>query len=361
MDSSIATACLRCLLVLAMLVLLAAGCDNVPTFQELTGQEVEGTAPEQAIADQGPSAPPTMPEGPPPAAKSPQQIIDEFLATESRLRTNAMLEQLAGLDSGLLQQLTVLNLEDSQINDLGSPLLPKFPAVEELNLAGTSVTNAGMPPLANVASLKKVNLDRLFIDGEGLAALKNHQQLRELSLTNTPISDAAFQHLQKMDGLEVLRVSGTRNLQGHGFDELVKNRVLTNLRELQAGSTGFGYYGLRNVKQLPALEILIVPDAEVSDQMTVGIATCRNLRVVDLSRNPIGNDSLKLLSRLDQLETLKVNHCAGITGEGLVHLKGMKSLKVLELNGCRCAVPEVQTLKEKFLKNTTIHFNNEVF
>src|SRR5690606_30577675 len=240
---------------------------------ELMGKdEPDGKVPEQALApvpEQAAAGPPVLREVP--VSRSPRQIVDEFLATEPRLRTSSQLEELLQLEPALLQEITVLDLSDSPLTDASAELLPRFPALTGLNLSGTGVTNSGLVHVGGIKGLQTLQLDRMAIDGQGLETLAGQNQLREISLVNTPISDPAFAHLQNMDRLEVLRVSGIRNLQGHGFDELVTADRLSNLRELEASSTGFGYYGLRHVDRLTALEVLRVADAQVSDQTLLNI------------------------------------------------------------------------------------------
>lgn len=347
----------------ACLLLTALACDKVPTLPELIGEDkpVEGDIPEQAVApvqEAADAGPPVLTQTP--VSRSPQQIVDEFLNTQPRLRTSAQLEELLQLDAEYLQQINALDLSDSPFNDASVGLLPRFPALRRLDLSGTGVTNSGLLQVARVGGLQELILDRMAVDGEGLKSLADHQQLRELSLVNTPISDSAFAHLQEMGGLEVLRVSGTRNLQGHGFDELVKNDVMRNLRELEVSSTGFGYYGLRNLSKLAGLEVLRAADAQVSDQTLPAIGQCRSLRELDLRKNPVGDEGLKHVARLQQLESLWLAEC-GVSDAGLNHLRGLKSLKYVDLTGTLCTPGAVRQLKERHLRAARIRLGSQEF
>lgn len=347
----------------ACLLMTALACDKVPTLPELIGEEtpVEGQVPEQALAPgvvPAASDPPVPAEAP--AVRSPQQIVDEFLATEPRLRTSGQLEGLLQLDSQFLQQITELDLSDSPLNDASVQLLPRFPALTRLDLSGTAVTNEGLTQVARIDGLQELVLNRMAVDGGGLKSLADQHQLRELSLVDTPVSDSAFAHLQKMDGLEILKVSGTRTLQGHGFDELVRSGVMRNLRELEASSTGFGYFGLRNLNKLAALEVLRVADAQISDQTLPAIGQCRNLRELDLRKNPVGDAGLQHVSRLQQLESLWLAEC-GVSDTGLNHLRGLKSLKYIDLTGTLCTPGAVRQLKERHLSGARIRLGSQEF
>lgn len=347
----------------ACLLLTAAACDKVPTLPELIGSDegVEGQVPEQALAPVEPRAdagPPVLAQTP--VSRSPQQIVDEFLATPPRLRTSGQLEELLQLDAEFLQQITALDLSDSPFHDASVELLARFPALRRVDLSGTAVTNQGLPHVARINGLQALLLDRVAIDGQGIKALADQRQLRELSLASTPISDPALAHLRNMDGLEVLRVSGTRNLQGQDFDELVKSDVLRNLRELEASSTGFGYYGLRNLNRLTNLQVLRIADAQISDLTLQGIGNCRNLRELDLRKNPVGDDGLKQLARLQQLESLWLAEC-GVSDTGLNHLRGLKSLTYVDLTGTRCTPGAVRLLKDRHLTATRIRLGSQEF
>jgi Leucine-rich repeat (LRR) protein len=349
---------------LAVCVLMTlTGCDEVPTLPELLGKDepIQGKVPDQNFAPvpaQADSGPPVLADRP--SSRSPQQVVDEFLATEPRLRTSSQLEELLKLDQGVLQQITALDLSDSPLHDASAGLLPRFPALTSLNLSGTLVTNEGMAQVAQIEGLQTLLLDRLAIDAQGLEALADRHQLREISLVSTPISDPAFSHLQNMDGLEVLRVSGTRNLQGHGFNELLRNNRLPNLRELEASGTGFGYYGLGSIDKLTALEVLRVADAQVSDQTMQVIGRCRNLKELDLRNNLVGDEGLKHLAKLSRLESLWLAEC-GVSDTGLNHLRGLKSLQQLDLTGTLCTPAAARQLKDRHLTSTRIRLGGEEF
>jgi hypothetical protein len=107
--------------------------------------------------------------------------------------------------------------------------------------------------------------------------------------------------------------------------------------------------------------VLIARHAELTDQALIGITQCKNLKVLDLSNNLLGNNALKPLGTFRQLETLKIRDCDGITDAGLNHLRGLKSLKRLELGNTACTPEAVRTLKERFLSNAEIHFRDEVY
>jgi Leucine-rich repeat (LRR) protein len=347
----------------ACLLLTALACDKVPTLPELIGRDkpVEGQVPEQALApveQRADAGPPVLAQTP--VSRSPQQIVDEFLATQPRLRTSSQLEELLQLDRELLQQITELDLSDSPFNDASVDMLPRFPAVTRLDLSGTGITNRGLPQIARVGSLQELILDRTAIDGTGIDSLADQRQLRELSLASTPISDSALAHLRNMDGLEVLRVSGIRNLQGQDFDELVKSDVLRNLRELEASSTGFGYYGLRNLNKLTNLQVLRIADAQISDQTMPIIGRCRDLRELDLRKNPVGDEGLKHLARMQQLESLWLAQC-GVSDTGLNHLRGLKSLKYVDLTDTLCTPGAVRQLKDRHLTAARIRLGSQEF
>ena len=333
-----------------VLVLLAASCDDVPTVKELTGESPTGEAPTQFVPEQQ-AAPDVGPpvSRPQPVVRTPEQILEDFLATESQSRTHKQLEELAALEDSLREQITKLDLRDSLIGDPSAEFLSRFPAVHEVDLTGTRISNQGLSELAKVDGLRKLTLDRMNINGQGLEALASNDQIRELSLAETSLSDSSLEHLLKLEQLEVLRLSGIRDLNGVGFNAFVKDGAFPNLRELHVSGTNFGYYGLSNVHQLPSLEVLVARHAELTDQAMVGIAGCKNLKELDLSNNLLGDNALKPLARFRQLESLKIRDCDGITDAGLNHLRGLESLKRLELGNVQCTLEAVRSPEREVL------------
>jgi Leucine-rich repeat (LRR) protein len=334
------------------------GCDKVPTFQELTSGKPQAEAKPEAIVSDEPPPPPPRPEvqGPPP--RTPRQILDEFLATESRLRHDARLAEVAALDDALRREITSLDVNSAVVTDVGARHLSKFPALQELNVSRTSITNQGMAALSGLSTVRRLRLNGLFIDGEGLKEIAGLSSLTELGIAGTSISDGSFEHLVKMDSLEVLDISGNSKLLGQGFAELVRRNVLKNLKELHASGTSLGYYGFRDLKGLPGLEVLTLANANIAEEALDNIVVCRNLRVLNLQGNPIGNDGLKKIARLKQLEALLVGGCVGVTDQGLASLRGLSNLRRLDLNNTRCSPAAVQQLKEKSLPNATIVFQD---
>jgi hypothetical protein len=149
----------------------AAGCQKIQEMTEKKDEPQAPSAPPAGTTLPGASAPPAGPPATPATVKTPQQVIDEFLAKKPTQLTNADLEELARQPEGL-DKITTLDLSNSRVGDAGLTHLPKFPNVDYLDLSGTAVTNAGLTPVAELGKLTTIALDRTQnLDETGYAPL----------------------------------------------------------------------------------------------------------------------------------------------------------------------------------------------
>lgn len=148
-----------------------------------------------------------------------------------------------------------------------------------------------------------------------------------------------------------------------GFPRLKQLALSRN----QASDTGLFYIG-----QLKHLESLVIWDAIlVSDAGVAHLSNLGQLRFIHLSNSKITDDSLKTFAAMPSLEglSLQENHFTdrglvylsqmtqlkslsvglgdvkGITDEGLVHLKGLKNLEDLDLQGAGVTTAGLEHLR----------------
>jgi hypothetical protein len=323
-------------------VLLAVGCDQLP-------DPGVGDGPETASA---PAPPPV--DVTPVVPRTPERIIDEFLSTAPHLRTDEQLQELSALEAGL-DRVTDLDLRESAVSDEGAEVLPQFAAATRLNLSGSRVTTDVTRHLAGMTWLEELDLSNLPIEDESIAALSELPVLRRLSLGSTPVTENCFRHLAEFASLESLTLDNNERLLGNGFSEMLRLRKLETLRVLSVNQTGFGYHGLDELNRLSQLESLSASNAEVTDPALEGIRSCGSLRTLNLSNNSRLSDAgLQRLTGLRNLEELDVSECVAISDAGLQYLRRHEQLRRLSLQGTSCTPAGAQSLKERFLKNTTI-------
>lgn len=343
----------RSLPFLCLLMLAASGCDKVQqAIEEQAGETAESV---------DPATPPAAPTEMAPAAtvRTPQQIIDAFLALPSHERTDAHLQELTALEEGL-EQITELNLATSSVTDAGFAGVKNLTALQSADLSKTRLTNAAFAALTDLPQLEELTLDGMVnVDGEALNTIKEVESLRTLKMTNTVIGDAALVSLAELPHLEVLHIDGVRNMAGRPFADAAKKGGFKELRELSFGGTQFGTYGLENVGSLKSLEVIRASGGEINDGSFLTIGACTNLRELHFQNNSFNPNSLKALIRLRNLEVLRLDGCNSILDPSFDILKSLKGLRELGLEGCPCTPAAVEQLKTKFLKETAIHYGGK--
>ncbi len=341
-------------------ILLVSGCDKVPTFGELTGNEKPAAVPAPPPV-QAPPSKIEMPTVKAPPPKTPEMIYEEFLAKESRLRDNKDLKQLSQFEPELRAQIQDLNMADSQLTDEGAEYLTAFPELGQLNIGRTGISNVGLQKVGQVNGLKHLSMVGVRIGSDGLAAIAGLTDLEHLDLSGTSITDKSFEHLLGMTNLQVLAIGSIKQLQGQGIAELAKRGVLKNLRALIAPDTAIANYGVEGIKQMPALETLQLNRTGVTDQQMPLIASRGDLVTLYVESNPISNAGVKHLTKLKNLELLSLQGCKGVDRDAFNFIKNMKNLKTLNVSNTGVTEDAVVALKEKFLPDTVILFNGQEY
>jgi hypothetical protein len=114
--------------------MLALGCEKVPTFQEITGQQqnpppsTPSAAPTATPKDTQP-APAVVPSKPAPV--DPAAFLTELQTKRSEQINDNDLKTLASLESGR-EQMTFLNVTRGAVTDEGLQNLTKLPELSQL-------------------------------------------------------------------------------------------------------------------------------------------------------------------------------------------------------------------------------------
>ncbi|MEZ6052025.1 MAG: hypothetical protein R3B91_13555 [Planctomycetaceae bacterium] len=352
------------LIVLALPVISLCGCEKVPTFDELAGKEdppppAAPPVPEAQPVDRTPPKVEPPVQTPPP--KTPEMVYDAFVNMDPRLRSDQHLQEIAGLDAEFRRQITELDLAGSNITDNGAKHLVEFPQLQVLIIDRTGIRGPGMAEIGKLTGLVELSAQDTRIDTAGLQGIAGLTNLEYLDLTGTSINDLSFEHLLGMKNLQVLKIGNNQQLQGQGLAELGKRGVLTNLLELYAPNTYIGNEGLVALKGMPHLEVLYLGNASISEVQLPLISGCNELIVLNLDGAAVGNNSLKQLVKLNKLEELSLKGCSALTDDAFNHIKNLKSLTQLNVNNTQVSEQAVQTLKEKFLPDTTVLFRGKEY
>jgi len=111
-------------------------------------------------------------------------------------------------------QLHSLNCSSTAVTGEGFDMLGHLDDLSVLFLVGSKVDDAGLAHLANLHALRTLHLGRNKITDAGLPALAGMTQLRTLSLGNTEVTDRGLPQLAQLQELGMLVLHGTRTTPG---------------------------------------------------------------------------------------------------------------------------------------------------
>jgi beta-lactamase regulating signal transducer with metallopeptidase domain len=198
--------------------------------------------------------------------------------------TGAGLASLSGLPA-----LKYLNLFKAPVGDEGMVYLGATASLEWLDLERTGVTDAGLAHLAGLRNLTTLNLHANPVYGPGLAALTDLPRLESLNLQNTPLTDAALRYVGLMKSLRLLKLPGpTRNTP-------VPERYGPMLTD----------QGLEYLRNLKALEALILDRTDVGDEGMAVLAGLPSLKYLKLDYTHVGDAGLETLGTSTSLERIR--------------------------------------------------------
>ncbi len=340
-----------------------SGCEKVPTWGELTGDEKEETVRAK------PQAKPSKPDKPvkvkPKPKPKPVEVVvepEEALATfqniDSRQIRDTTIEKLArdmGDKIGLVDE---LNLTQSKISVDSFRHISKFSGLLALNVTKVRLDDETIELIGQMTQLETLILNNVNnINSDTLMFLDNLTNLKKLSMNHTDIKDEAFEALLNLDNLEELEFSGI-NISGKGFYECRKKKALKNLKYINANNTFFGRYGFAGVQGLSSLEVLLVRNAHVTDPSLGGLKGMKNLKKLDIGYNKITAFGVQEIVKTKPLETLSLHTIERVTDRGLKLIVKLKNLESLTLSGTKCSPGGIAAFKKK-RKDCVVYYNGK--
>ncbi len=207
-------------------------------------------------------------------------------------------------DDGLLHlqdwtELRELAISSSPITDKGLAIIKDFPKLERLFLVRTGVTEKGFAHLSKMKNLRFLRVDEAFSD-RSLSDLQDLSTIEELLLWSSAVTDDGTRFLKKMKKLRRLDFSGSEKVTGREF---------TNLPT--------------------SIELLGLSFLPCSDDNLACLQHLTSLKELKLGSTKITDRGLAHLVKLDQLTSLNLDNCEGITDDGMSHIAKLKSLQKL--------------------------------
>jgi internalin A len=256
--------------------------------------------------------------------------------------TDAGLKELARLPN-----LESVYLDKTAVTDAGLKELAGLQRLAWLDLADTKVTARGADTLAGMKSLQHLFLEGIKLGTPDVAKVATLTRLRSLGL-GSGLPDDAMKEVGKLTDLETLRLDAAPGKGG--FAELAK---LTKLESLQirgglASIPADGWKVLAGLPELRTLDLSVFrqddwsrydawfdqkrekPKAHALPPAAQGLGDLTQLKNLDLTGYPIGDDVLKPIGKLTGLEELCLT-CTLVTlerGKELSELSKLRRLRV---------------------------------
>lgn len=347
---------MRRLLVTSVLLVMTLGCEKVPTFQELTGQQqnpTPSTTPSAAQATAPIDSQQTPAVVPPkPVPVDPAKFLVDLNSKRSEQINDDDLKTLANLESGR-EQVTFLNMTRGGITDEALQNLTKLPELTHLDLTSTNIDGHGFAALRDCSKLRKLKVSGVLrmspqgweeiskltqlesLDVSATSNISNADvakfvaltNLRELDLGSTPITDDVFKSLAEMERLEVLKIEGDGLLKGHGLQAY--SRTKPALRELHAARTPLHAAGLKHIKSISSLEFLDISNSSLTDQPFADLKGAANLVHLKIGGNQLTNAGMPTVLTLSKLKILDLEAMQTVSDPGLGILSKKSSLRTL--------------------------------
>jgi hypothetical protein len=196
---------------------------------------------------------------------------------------------------------------------------------------------------------------------EVLPFLPDVNTLQFVGLRGEQATDQGIGCLKQCGSLEELYVWDASLINN---DSAVLLKQIPNLKSLCLEKSNLTDEGLRQISHSAKLERLVIIDNNFSDDALTELKHLTKLRVLRLTSSQavlarIGDDGLKHIAELKELESLELNDCQA-TEKGFKYLASLPKLRVLEIKGCY-NIDKIAALLAQFpsLKSVSISgFNN---
>lgn len=261
-----------------------------------------------------------------------------------------------------------VNLARSAVNDSHMKALAANKQIEDLDLEATEIGDLGLVELAKLTNLRKLRLNATTVSDRGLASLAGMKQLEELSLagtlvrnlgalptslvsldiSNLSLNDTAIGHIAALPNLKRLNLAYTD----------LKLKPLPQLRALDLTGTDVDDAYLAVLAQMPELEELLISHARFSEKGFATLAPLTNLRRFEAVRTRLGpaaGDTLKLFTKLERLNLDYTTVNDAVVAQ--IAALPLRELKLDSTNVSDAAVEQLatmRTLRDLNLYHTTV-------
>jgi Leucine-rich repeat (LRR) protein len=271
-----------------------------------------------------------------------------------------------------MAQLKGLDVMHASLSDVSLKLLATMPNIDYLTVPNTGFTDAGVAHLNKLTGLKYLwvncasnspltdeslrvvgqlpRLEKLHISGMGFTAkgvehLFDLKALQVLSLSAPELDDSYLKQFAKLKSLRHLSWSFHNNVTMSGLKALNEVPALEDLnaKQVRQDNSGLDLSGLKNLKDLT---LGMCVQAKVGDKYIrrydafrdsdlACLSGLTNLEWLSLAGPGIGDDGVRHLAPLMNLEILSIEGSPNLTDNALKYLAGMRKLRSLDIYNSR--------------------------
>ena len=257
--------------------------------------------------------------------------------------TDRGVARLRGLDG-----LFGLNLDDSALAVTGDALAPLI-ELPHLGWLAFDAKDDAMPHIAHMPHLRFLGCQDTPATDRGWAALGQSQSIEQIwGRRCYGLEREGFLSLSRMPRLKNLSVS-CKNVDDVGVSSLPDFPALRELMPMDVPDAGY-----RHIGRCAALESLVLMYCrDTTDAATEHLVELRQLARYFASYTQITDRTPELLSRIDSLEHVTFDSCAGLTNNGIAHLARLPKLREVRVSGRRLT----SSVKSAFGPGVTVHYS----
>ncbi|KYQ89175.1 hypothetical protein DLAC_10420 [Tieghemostelium lacteum] len=227
-----------------------------------------------------------------------------------------------------LKNLTVLDLRDNKVTDVGIRNIKNLVHLEELYLRNTLISDKGVAFFDALNQLNTLDLSKTKITDQSMLMVSGFLKLQHLFLAETAVSDKGIQQIIKLPLMQ-LNLSNCVNITNQGLFFITY--FGETLRILDLFQTKIFGAGLVNFKKLSKLQSITLPGRDgFTDQSVVHLNNLVNIRKLDLN-DYIHLTSIVPLTNVINLVELHLSNTK-ITDDSLQVVKSMTLLEILSLD-----------------------------
>ena len=307
--------------------------------------------------------------------RSQQALLDRVVAVGGKLSNRSFIQRefspgrflLSIADSSYnLTFLYGVDLNGAKVSDADLDWIVRLRYIKELKLANTQVTDAGVDQLRSLEYLSSLDLGGTRVTDRGVAALSNLRDLSSLRVINTAVTDEAlakldatlpYAHFCEERAIEKLKAAG---IQVVAFPRHVEGDMSRGNFVIRAGdeaidadvmTTILSSDNVRQLSHLQSLRKLHFRSVTMWPHGLTGLRPLAKMTSFEIYSTALTDKDLEAISRQTQLEKLTFYDCAGMTDEGLLHLRSLKNLKELVVDGCKGTTPAGKAALKSELPN----------